>query len=71
MIGDSGVKGGRDCAGEHGSRRRELATAGEDRGARAEEAGKGVLFWVKTQRDGARRNARRMWAGESGFMRQK
>ena len=52
MIGDRGVKGGRDCAGERGSRRRELATAREDRRARAEEAGKRVLFCVKAQRDG-------------------
>jgi hypothetical protein len=41
------------------------------RGGRTEEVENGVLFCVKTQRDRARREARRMRVGERCFMRQK
>ena len=71
MGEDSGVERRQGRAGEHGKRRRELTTARECRGGRAEEAGNGVLFCVKTQRDRARREARRIRARESRFMRQK
>ena len=71
MKEGSGVEGRRDCAGERGGRRRELSTARKYREGLAEEARKGVLFCGKTQRDGARREARRIRVGESRFMRQK
>ena len=60
-----------DCAVEHGRRRQERAEAREYRGGRAEEVENGVLFSFKTQRDRARREARRMRVGEKRFMRQK
>jgi hypothetical protein len=71
MGGESGVECRGDCAAEHGRRRRERTGAGEYRGGRAEEVENGVLLWVKTQRDGARREARRIRVGERRFMRQK
>jgi hypothetical protein len=71
MREDSGVEWWPDCAAERGRRLREETVAREYRGSRAEEVGNGVLFCVKTHRDRARRNAPRIRARESGFMRQK
>ena len=71
MGGDSGVECRGDFAVEHGRRRREQTGAREYRGGRAEEVENGVVFCVKTQRDRARREARRMRVGEKRFMRQK
>jgi hypothetical protein len=50
---------------------RERTRGREYRGGRAEEVENGVLFCVKTQRDRARREARRIRVGEKRFMRQK
>jgi hypothetical protein len=71
MGGDSSVECRGDCAAEHGRRRRERTLAREYRGGGAEEVENGVLFCVKTQRDRARREARRIRVGERSFMRQK
>jgi len=71
MREDSGVECCPDCAVERGRRLREETIAREYRGGRAEEVGNGVLFCVKTHRDSARRDARRIRARESCFMRQK
>jgi len=71
MGGDSGVECRGNCAVEHGRRHRERTRPREYRGGRAEEVENGVLFWVKTQRDRARREARRIRVEERRFMRQK
>jgi hypothetical protein len=71
MGEDSGVECLRDCAIEQGRRPRERKVAGEYRGGRAEKVGMEFCFCVKTHRDGARRDARRIRTWESRFMRQK
>ena len=71
MGEDSGVEYLRDCAVEHGRRSRERTVVGEYRGGRAERVGMEFCFCVKTHSDGARRDARRIRARESRFMRQK
>jgi hypothetical protein len=71
MGGDSGVECWRDCAVEHGRRPGERTVAREYLGGRAEEVGNAVLFCVKTHRERARRDARRIRARESRFMRQR
>src|SRR5262244_3849503 len=63
MGGDSGVECRRECAVEHGRRRRERTGGRGYRGGRAEEVGNGVLFCVKTRRDRARREG----AKDSGW----
>jgi len=70
MGGDSGVEVRRDCAVEHGRRRRKLMGESEQRRDSAEEMGRRDLFGGKAQGYRERRNARRVGVGESRFMRQ-